>query len=977
LYQRPAGSYPSGVTLTHCIVDLARCRVSRDGQLVELTAREADLLRYLSENPSRTVSREELLSCVWGYADTVVSRACDNTVRRLREKIEGDASRPDHVLTVHGVGYRFEPGAPAAAEAWTQLGPLRVDLGAPRIDGPRGERSLTAPEAGVLGALMRARGAVVPADARAVHGLRRKLGPDVPIDTVRGGYRLVLPQAPAPPREVHPHGLVGRDRLLQEGRELGAQAGWLLLVGPAGAGKSRLARELAPQAVWVDLAAAETPEAAAARVARALSLEPGGEDTIEQVGQRLERRASEVVLDNLEQLAEGAVRLVERWSRPGVRLIGTSRRRIGARGEVVIEVGPLALDDAIALFEARAAAASPAFRAAPADRQAIGELVDRIDRFPLAIELLAARTTVLGLEDLRRRVGAELLVQAPGRDPRHHSVEALVQASIAALPAPAQADLAQLALFRSGFSVDDAEAVLGPDAVDRLQVLRDHCLLRRLPDRLGHARFDTWQLVHEMLDRAPDPARTRRYCERMARWGDRPEDILRVGAEAELDEIAACIDELVRAADSALVLADPALAARCAVPAMVVLTACGPFAAGLALADRVLAAGPPDAAAAQLQFSRAHLLRMVGRVDEAVDAVRTLLDAAERADLPALVARGWTTLGTLEIYYALPGARSSLERGQQAWGRLLDPCGWDALCEARLRWLGGDNAGARTAARTALARGRERGDRQLILMTATLLGDEAAMDGRLTEAAAVFDIELQAAHFALHRLIALGHRMDVALNTWDAETLEPRLAEFAAAAAPLASRVADAWLLRGRAALAGLRGRWEEACRALDEAEALQEGLGSPRDAMILQMVRTELARRRGDPQAALAAARHLRSAFAHVDPSAVAVSTSEIGLALLASGDVAGSRAALQGAAPCAWRMDLPLRLAWQALLAAAEGDRGEASRQLEALRTELQRGGWPAPDDDGARLAAVLGPWAAERLAGTNVPGGTASSS
>src|SRR5688572_8855624 len=103
---------PSGrtVTLTACGVDLGTGTVHRDGQSVALTTREADLLRFLVEHRDRVVSRDQILAEVFGYHDEVVSRACDNTVRRLRSKIEVDPAAPDHLLTVHGTGYRLVLG---------------------------------------------------------------------------------------------------------------------------------------------------------------------------------------------------------------------------------------------------------------------------------------------------------------------------------------------------------------------------------------------------------------------------------------------------------------------------------------------------------------------------------------------------------------------------------------------------------------------------------------------------------------------------------------------------------------------------------------------------------------------------------------------------------------------------------------------------------------------------------------------------
>ena len=89
-------------------IDLHAREVTRDGTLVGLTAREFDLLAHVARHPRRAFSREELLERVWGYTfgDTATVTV---HVRRLREKIETDPSKPEHLVTVWGVGYRWDP----------------------------------------------------------------------------------------------------------------------------------------------------------------------------------------------------------------------------------------------------------------------------------------------------------------------------------------------------------------------------------------------------------------------------------------------------------------------------------------------------------------------------------------------------------------------------------------------------------------------------------------------------------------------------------------------------------------------------------------------------------------------------------------------------------------------------------------------------------------------------------------------------
>lgn len=91
-------------------VDVERLQVRRRGQLVDLTPTEFRLLHYLVSNPGRPASRNELIEAVWGYASDVGSdRTVDVHIRHLREKLEDDPADPRWLVTVRGVGYKFEP----------------------------------------------------------------------------------------------------------------------------------------------------------------------------------------------------------------------------------------------------------------------------------------------------------------------------------------------------------------------------------------------------------------------------------------------------------------------------------------------------------------------------------------------------------------------------------------------------------------------------------------------------------------------------------------------------------------------------------------------------------------------------------------------------------------------------------------------------------------------------------------------------
>lgn len=114
-------------------VDLVTRDVTRAGHTaIRLTTKEADLLGYLAGRAGEEVPRGDLLGDVWGYAPTAKTRAVDFTVRRLRQKIEVDPKEPAHVVTVHGVGYRFDPGeAPPDEGAPAQPAPTELEVAPP------------------------------------------------------------------------------------------------------------------------------------------------------------------------------------------------------------------------------------------------------------------------------------------------------------------------------------------------------------------------------------------------------------------------------------------------------------------------------------------------------------------------------------------------------------------------------------------------------------------------------------------------------------------------------------------------------------------------------------------------------------------------------------------------------------------------------------------------------------------------------
>jgi DNA-binding response OmpR family regulator len=105
----PAGRISAVIEAGELSLDAGTREARRSGALLKLTTREFDLLWFLATNPRQVFSRGQLMTSVWGYTAALDTGTVTVHIRRLREKLEADPSRPRHLETVWGVGYRFVP----------------------------------------------------------------------------------------------------------------------------------------------------------------------------------------------------------------------------------------------------------------------------------------------------------------------------------------------------------------------------------------------------------------------------------------------------------------------------------------------------------------------------------------------------------------------------------------------------------------------------------------------------------------------------------------------------------------------------------------------------------------------------------------------------------------------------------------------------------------------------------------------------
>jgi predicted ATPase/class 3 adenylate cyclase len=310
------------------------------------------------------------------------------------------------------------------------------------------------------------------------------------------------------------------------------------LLGPPGVGKTRLATQFAaeyayryPDGVWlVELAGVRDPNAVARQIETAMGLsQDDGRPPADRLFDALAERHLLLVCDNFEHVLPAADVLsgLLRSTR-NVQVLVTSRSLLRMRGETVMEIAPLPAPEAsavlnvsdlaecaaTALFIDRANTARPAWLPTDAEAADVADLCRRLDGLPLAIELAAARLRSMTLGDVRARLSDRLRLLAGGAvdvPERQRTLRAALDWSFELLAPDEQAMLAQLAVFRGGFTLESAEEVCdAADVWDAVPSLHDQSFLL-VRERGGVMRYDMLEVVRQYAgERLGEGTATRR-----------------------------------------------------------------------------------------------------------------------------------------------------------------------------------------------------------------------------------------------------------------------------------------------------------------------------------------------------------------------------------------------------------------------------------------------------------------------------------
>ena len=594
---------------------------------------------------------------------------------------------------------------------------------------------------------------------------------------------------------ARPDSFVGRDHELDRLRELlGAGERLVTLLGPGGAGKTRLSQRIAAEllgdrvesAWFCDLSEARTLDGVIGAVASTLELPPA-KDAARAVGWAIAGRGAVlVVLDNFEQAVDHAAASVGVWARmaPEAIFLVTSRIPVRLRGERTVELASMRTTDGIKLLVDRGFEVDP-------DAPETAELVERLDGLPLAIELAAARTRSMSVSEVLARLDRRFRLLTGGAadlPQRHRALRATLDWSWDLMTPDEREALCQLSVFEGGFTLDAAEAVLRVSgwAPDLVRGLVDQCLVQR--DRSA----DRYHMLVSVTEYAAERGRElggraeaeRRHGLHFARLGQ-PATI-RALDMTEDDALRRCfrleIDNVATACRRAISHGDGEIATATLIAAAEIIELTGPFSLGISLAAALREAPGVTPrhrlVASNLQWTFYRLSGSgelpVEDLEGVVEAARALGDRREEAVALWNLAQIYSAMGHDEpcasaLDGALVCARSTDDR--RLMGRILNTLGVR-------RWQRAQYAEALDAYREALQAHREAGSRRNEGMTLSNMGIVHQDQGRNDEASDCFQEAL-----AMHERI--GNRRSFGITLGNIGVLRREQGRFPEARAAL------------------------------------------------------------------------------------------------------------------------------------------------------------------------------------------------
>jgi predicted ATPase/DNA-binding CsgD family transcriptional regulator len=304
---------------------------------------------------------------------------------------------------------------------------------------------------------------------------------------------------------------VGRVREIRRIGELLTGHRLVTLTGPGGVGKTSLALAAAaklrgrfPGGTWLaELASLTEPEQVMEKVTDAILGVSGRRQAgVAEVVERTSGRATLLILDNCEQVIEGAAIVAAELVAgvPSLHILATSREPLRVAAETTLAVPTMPEEESVLLFIERAKARVPGFLALDETREAVREVCQRLDGLPLAIELAAARMSMLTPAQLLPLLGDRFAVLEAGRRDapiRHRALRATVDWSFDLLDAAEQRLFTRLSVFVGGFDLSAAASVAGSNALRSLTALVDKSVVQPVDSGSANPRYRMLDTLRE------------------------------------------------------------------------------------------------------------------------------------------------------------------------------------------------------------------------------------------------------------------------------------------------------------------------------------------------------------------------------------------------------------------------------------------------------------------------------------------------
>jgi serine/threonine protein kinase/tetratricopeptide (TPR) repeat protein len=492
--------------------------------------------------------------------------------------------------------------------------------------------------------------------------------------------------------------LIGREALLEQViSECNSGTRLISLIGTAGVGKTRLALEAvrclkvsSVRSIFCDITEAEDELDILRILANNIGIRLSHEDPEKSILDELQQQPTLLLLDNAERLVGSVAKYVQHWLNvtEGLYIFVTSRLRLQIDTEYSINIEPLNLLEAMELFVRRGQQIHSGLQLDQSTIPTISNIVRRLDGLPLAIELAAARLSIISLQQIEERLNERFTLLRTRQD-NVPTLEGALDWSWDLLQSYGQRTLAQVSIFHGGFSLSAAEQIVHlesneehPAMFDILEDLCDSSLLYKERTKSGDNRYQIMESIkvysraklrrYDDIEECNEESTLQRHAQYFSQYGKTEflNDLRESHSNPKWNTLFIELDNLVAAA-----LNGGATGVKCCFAALTALNVTGPISLGIDIIDTVLETSTlSKTLSSRLLLLKCRYLRITGDLSQARKLVRESFFTIEQHLIPSTLKQTITYDDSLEYSIDVQGlisqGKQAYEQGKFASSRL-------------------------------------------------------------------------------------------------------------------------------------------------------------------------------------------------------------------------------------------------------------------------------------------------------------------